>query len=92
MCNCDCSALEGRGIELKQKSSEKDSDRDYTREKTKKKTKRDANRSSRWEIDNKNLTHFTNRFFVPELASSLFDNAVKTLCAQAQARALPGQH
>ena len=28
-------------------------------------------------IDNKNFTH---RFFVPELASSLFDNAVKTLC------------
>ena len=43
-------------------------------------------------IDNKNLTHFTNRFFVPELASSLFDNAVKTLSAQAQARALPEQH
>ena len=39
-------------------------------------------------IDNKNLTNFTNSFFVPELASSLFDNAVKTLCAQAQARAL----
>ena len=37
-------------------------------------------------IDNKN---FTNYFFVPELASSLFDNAVKMLCAQAQARALP---
>ena len=43
-------------------------------------------------IDHKNLIHFTNIFFVPELASSLFDNAVKTLCAQAQARALPEQH
>ena len=43
-------------------------------------------------IDDKNLTNFINRFFVPELASSLFDNAVKTLCAQAQARALPEQH
>ena len=39
-------------------------------------------------IDNKNFPHFTNRFFVPELASSLFDNAVKTLCAQALARTL----
>ena len=43
-------------------------------------------------IDNKNLTHFINRFFVPEHASSLSDNAVKTLCAQAQVRALPEQH
>ena len=40
-------------------------------------------------IDNKNLTNY---FFVPELASSLFDNLVKILCAQAQARALPEQH
>ena len=40
-------------------------------------------------IDNKN---FTNYIFVPELASSLFDNVVKILCAQAQARALPQQH
>ena len=42
-------------------------------------------------IDNKNFTRFNNIFFVPELASSLFNNAVKMLCAQAQARALPEQ-
>ena len=29
---------------------------------------------------------------MPELASSLFGNAVKMLCAQAQTRALPVQH
>ena len=40
-------------------------------------------------IDNKN---FTIELFLPQLASSLFDNAVKMLCAQAQARALPEQH
>ena len=39
-------------------------------------------------IDNKNFTY---KFFVPELASSLFDNAVKMLCTQAQARAMPEQ-
>ena len=37
-------------------------------------------------IDHKN---FTIDFLVPELASSLFDNAVKMLCAQVQARATP---
>ena len=45
----------------------------------------------KWTIDHKNLANFTNNFFVPELASSLFDNAVKTLCAKAQAHALPEQ-
>ena len=40
-------------------------------------------------IDNKN---FTNDVLLPWLASSLFDNAVKMLYAQAQARALPEQH
>ena len=40
-------------------------------------------------IDNKN---FTNYFFVPEIASSLFDSAVKMLCAQTQAGALPEKH
>ena len=43
----------------------------------------------RHDIDNEN---FTNELFLPQLASSLFDNAVKMLCAQAQARALPEQH
>ena len=36
--------------------------------------------------------NFINELFLAELASSLFDNAVKMLCALAQARALPEQH
>ena len=40
-------------------------------------------------IDNHN---FNIQFILPELASSLFGNAVKILCAQAQACALPEQH
>ena len=40
-------------------------------------------------IDNKN---FNNELFLPKLASSLFDNAVKMLCAQVQARALPEKY
>ena len=38
------------------------------------------------------IQNFTIHFLVPELASSLFGNAVKLLCAQAQVRAPPIQH